>query len=212
MCGVWGSCGVVWVWGLCGAWGGVGRGCVGSWLGGPWVGPSSGRTRGHGCGCEGFVSSVLRGSGGGRPGAGRRPGPGLHSRTREAGRALASPSSRADRSTARAQAAGSRWVALAWQARPEPLTERQWTLRPRPSLAVQKGGGGRLEGTGAPELRTRDQGLAAKPTASPGVGRHRGHTAVSETFAHSALGSSGSRPPEELRECETGWSGSEVTQ
>ena len=113
---------------------------------------------------------------------------------------------------ARAQAAGSRWVALAWQARPEPLTEWHWTLRQCRSLAVQKGGGGRSEGTGAPELLAQDQGLAAEPTASPGVGQRRGHTAVSETFAHSALGSSGSRPPEELRERETGWSSSEVTQ
>ena len=96
LCGVWGSCGV---WGLCGAWGGVGWGCVGSWLGGPWVGLSSGRTRGHGYSCEGLASSVLRGSRGGRPRAGRRPGPGLHGRTRQAGHALASPSSRADRST-----------------------------------------------------------------------------------------------------------------
>ena len=66
---------------------------------------------------------------------------------------------------ARAQAAGSRRVAPAWQARLELPMECTWASPSR------KGQGG-WEGAGAPELLARDQGLVAEPTASLGIGRH----------------------------------------
>ena len=107
---------------------------------------------------------------------------------------------------ARAEAAGSRQAALAWQACPEPLMEQCWTLRPRLSLTIQKVGRGKIRGGG---------GARAPwwPSRLPALGwvAQRLHCRVSETLTHSVLGLSGSRSPEGLSECETDQSCSEVS-
>lgn len=168
---MWGSCGGHV--GSCGFWGGVGQCRVGSWLRGPWAVPSSvSHTRAHGADikdlshlCSGGVEE-----GGPRLGAGpwsARPHQGSRLRSDFAFQPRRQPQ-------ARAQAAGSRRAAPAWQACPEPLMEQCRPLRPRLSRTIQKGGGGKIGGGGGARAPCPGPGLGGQADCQPWVGQHRG--------------------------------------